>query len=310
MRALPPFDGLVAFDAALRLRSMTLAATELGLTQSAISHRVRKLEAFIGAPLLNRTGAGLTPTPAGASLAEGLSALLDEIAELRARSRAAVQPATLSVGVGGALAHYWLVRRLPKFAALHREIQIELMVAESEARARARDLDVEILWQPVATARAQATQRLLFRERVFPVVAPHLAPRCQPLRDSAALATLPILHKGPSGRNDAAEWSWEVWFERLGINMPVPRGLRFETIGTAIAAALQGAGVVLARSLLVHDALAKGQLVRVLSESWDMPSSKVHLVRWPASLCDDKRVSKFVTWLTQEAVETAGRLEQ
>jgi len=48
MRALPPFDSLIAFDAALRRRSMTLAASELGLTQSAISHRLRKLEAFMG----------------------------------------------------------------------------------------------------------------------------------------------------------------------------------------------------------------------------------------------------------------------
>ena len=71
MRALPPFDGLIAFDAALRHRSMTLAAAELGLTQSAISHRLKRLETFVGAPLLNRTGVGLLPTPAGTTLAEG-----------------------------------------------------------------------------------------------------------------------------------------------------------------------------------------------------------------------------------------------
>ena len=47
MSRLPPFDGLVAFDAALRHRSMTRAAAELGLTQSAVSHRVRRLEAFM-----------------------------------------------------------------------------------------------------------------------------------------------------------------------------------------------------------------------------------------------------------------------
>ena len=117
MRALPPFDGLIAFDAALRHRSMTRAAGELGLTQSAISHRLKKLEGFVGARLLDRTGGGLLPTAAGVTLAEGLGRLLDEMAELRARSRASVRPRTLKIGLGSALANYWLVRRLPAFAS-------------------------------------------------------------------------------------------------------------------------------------------------------------------------------------------------
>ena len=79
MRALPPFDGLIAFDAALRHRSMTRAATELGLTQSAISHRLKKLEGFVGTRLLDRTAAGLLPTAAGVTLAEGLGRLLDAL---------------------------------------------------------------------------------------------------------------------------------------------------------------------------------------------------------------------------------------
>ncbi|WP_163333505.1 helix-turn-helix domain-containing protein, partial [Klebsiella aerogenes] len=88
-----PFDALVAFDTALRLRSMTLAAAELGITQSAISHRLRRLEGFVGAPLLNRSGAGLDATPAGTALAAGLAELLDGLADLRARCRQAIAPA-------------------------------------------------------------------------------------------------------------------------------------------------------------------------------------------------------------------------
>lgn len=305
MRALPPFDGLIAFDATLRHRSMTLAAGELGLTQSAISHRLKKLEAFVGTTLLNRTGSGLSPTPAGLALAEGLSRMLGEMAELRARSRAAVQPTTLRIGLGSALADYWLVRRLPKFASKHPDVAIELIVVENEAQARALDLDVQVRWIPRASARASSTQRLLFDEMVFPVAVPALLPRGRPLRDPTDLAALPILHKGPVGRNDGAEWSWPVWFERLGIMAAVPSGLRFDTISTAIATALQGGGVVLARSLLVNDALAERRLGRVLSSDWDMGSSKTHIVRWPAVLADDERVGLFVAWLGKEAKETS-----
>lgn len=304
MRALPPFDALVAFDTALRQRSMTLAAAELGLTQSAVSHRLRRLEGFIGTPLFIRSGTGLNPTPPGLALAAGLAELLDGLADLRARCRAAAASSALRVGVGAALADHWLVRRLPAFAAAHPDIGVELSVMTSEAEARTASLDIQVLWQPVATARASTTQRLLFQEQVFPVCHPRLLPAGGPLDDPAGLKALPLLHKGEPGRNAGAEWSWASWFERLGLDGKPAVSLRFLTVGTAIAAALEGAGVVLARSLLVHDALADGRLVRVLPAQWDVPSGKAHLVRWPAALTGDPRVRHFAAWLAGEADRT------
>jgi LysR family transcriptional regulator, glycine cleavage system transcriptional activator len=303
MNGLPPLDALIAFDATLRHRSMTQAATELGMTQSAVSHRLRRLEAFIGVPLLLRSSTGVTATPAGTALAEGLIDLIGDLAGLRARCRAAIAPAGLKVGVGAALADYWLVRRLPRFMADSPDIAIELVMVESAAQARSLDFDIHVLWLPSTSARATSTQRLLFQEHVFPVCHPRLLPDGRPLADATALASMPILHKGPAG-GSGAEWSWPVWFQRLGIGVAPPNGLRFEMIGTAIAAALQGAGVVLARSLLVRDALAEGRLARVLPEAWDVPSSKTHLVRWPAALVGDARVGKFVAWLAEEASAT------
>lgn len=305
VRALPPFDGLIAFDAALRHRSMTRAAGELGLTQSAISHRLKKLEGFVGTRLLDRTAGGLLPTAAGITLAEGLGRLLDEMAELRARSRATVPPRSLKIGLGTALANNWLVRRLTAFASAHPDIAIELCNVESDVQARALDLDVQIRWIPKAGARATSTQRLLFDEMVFPVAIPSLLPRRRTLREPRVLGTLPVLHKGLAGRNDGAEWSWPVWFERLGITAPVQGGLRFDNLGTALTAALQGNGVVLARSLLVHDALAEKRLCRVISRDWDMESSKAHVIRWPAALANDRRVALFVDWVVKEAASTS-----
>ena len=60
----------------------------------------------------------------------------------------------------------------------------------------------------------------------------------------------------------------------------------------------------MARSLLVHDALKDGRLVRVLAPSWDMPSSKAHVVRWPAALMGDERVREFVRWVSRAADAT------
>jgi LysR family glycine cleavage system transcriptional activator len=89
MARLPPFDGLIAFDATVRHGSMTRAASELGLSQSAVSHRIRRLaELIMGMPLLQRSGSGLKPTEVGEAMADGLTALLADLAgPARAYSR-------------------------------------------------------------------------------------------------------------------------------------------------------------------------------------------------------------------------------
>lgn len=306
MARLPPFDGLIAFDAVVRHGSMTRAASELGLTQSAVSHRIRRLQVFMGTPLLERNGSGLVPTEAGVAMGDGLTALLADLAGLRGRALAAAAPDRLRVGVGAALADNWLVRRLPAFTSAHPWVSIELVVVENESPERIADLHFRILWVPVGELRATTTQRPLFRERVFPVCHPSLLPSGSTPGDPNMLLRLPLLHKGPRGRPaGAAEWSWPAWFDRLGLTARPKESLRFGAIGPAIAAAHQGAGVVLARSMLVHDALAEGRLVRVLRTSEDMLSSKAHVARWPAALHRDERVRGFAAWLTEKAQDTA-----
>jgi LysR family transcriptional regulator, glycine cleavage system transcriptional activator len=297
MRSFPPFDALIAFEATLRHASVTRAAAELRLTQSAVSHRLRRLEDFVGMPLLIRQPSGLTATPAGIALSNGLAGLLDRMSDLRALCRAASPPPALKVGVGAALADYWLVRRLPNFAETHPGIAVELVILESDAYARSFDLDVAVRWQPAAGARGTSTQRLLMHEHVYPVCHPRLLPNRRSLTDVTGLRSLPLLHKGRAGEDSGAEWSWMTWFERLRLGRPPPAEIRFATIATAIAAALAGNGVVLARSLLVQDALKDGRLVRVLPPSWDLPSSKVQVVRWPSAMAKDRRVMAFVDWI-------------
>ena len=307
MIAMPPFDALIAFESTLRHGSVTAAAHDLRRTQSAVSHRLRRLEDFMGTALLVRTGSGVEPTAAGRVLAQGLAELLNGLGGLRARCRAVTAPATLRVGIGAALADHWLVGRLPRFVARGTGTAIELIVAGSDAQAQAQSqaVDVQVLWRPGADARVMSTQRLLFQETVFPVCHPDLLPAGGPLQDPTELVRLPLLHKGSVADGTlGTEWSWPAWFARLGIGAMPVESLRFANIGTAVGAALQGGGVVLARSLLVHDALADGRLCRVLPERWDMPSSKVHLVRWPAALIGDPRVNDFVTWLMAEAAHS------
>ncbi|MCK1384555.1 LysR family transcriptional regulator [Bradyrhizobium sp. 21] len=301
MRSFPPFDGLIAFETTLRHASVTRAAAELGLTQSAISHRLRKLEDFVGSPLLIRQPSGVSATAAGIALSNGLGGVLDRMVDLRALCRAAAPPSILKVGVDAALADYWLVRRLPDFSEHYPGIPVELTILQGDAQPRSADLDVAVRWLPASGFRATSTQRLLYREHVFPVCHPRLLPNRRSSYDLTLIRSLPLLHKGRAGEDSGAEWSWTTWFERLGFGRPPSAKIRFATIATAIAAALAGNGVVLARSLLVQDALKDGRLVRVLPPSWDLLSSKAQIVRWSAPMAKDHRVISFVKWVLQTA---------
>ncbi|MGU3420793.1 LysR substrate-binding domain-containing protein [Methylobacterium sp. D54C] len=302
MRGLPPFDALVAFEAVLRHGSMTLAAAEIGVTQSAVSHRLRRLEAFVGTPLLRRLHPGLAPTPAGVALAEGFADILAGMAALRTRCRAATAPERLQVGVGSAVAQYWLVRRLPAFMAAHPDTDVELVLLPNCDAARAASLDVRLLWLTATEARASSTRSLFPRETVFPVCRPDLLRGECAYGDPGTLLRLPLLHKGrDDGPDGASEWAWRTWFTRLGHASPVPRGLRLDDIGPAIGSALEGTGVALARSLLCADALADGRLARVLPADRDMPSAKVQVATWTAARIGDARVQAFVRWVVEAA---------
>lgn len=300
LRRLPPFGPLVAFDAVTRHRSFTRAADELGLTQSAVSHQVRRLEEFFGAKLIRRLNPGVEPNDEGAKLHDGLSVLLDGLAGLEAELRPRSGGRTLRVGASSSLAAWWLVRRLKGFRARHPEIEIDLVPVHSDTPA-AKSLDVRIMWTTLAEARASALQAPLFRERVFPVCAPSLLPGGKPLDHPAALLDLPLIQKGgaPMG-----EWRWAYWFRKLGLKRAEPRDLVLGDIGLCLTAAAEGAGVAIGRSLLVADAIGDGRLIPALAAAPDVMSTKVHVARWRQGLAGDRSTRILVGWLARAAEET------
>lgn len=300
-RRLPPFGPLIAFDAVARHRSFTRAADELGVTQSAVSHQVRRLEDFFGVQLLKRLNPGVELSDDGTNLQSELATLLDGIAGLEPSLRRRPGRQTLRVGAGSSLAAWWLVRRLRTFRALHSEIEIDFLPVESEAVGEP-SLDVRILWTTLAESRATSLQAPLFRERVFPVCAPSILPRARPLSDPAALLDLPLIQKRhtPSG-----EWSWAYWFRKLGLKRAEPRGLVLGDMGLCLTAAAEGAGVAIGRSLLVADAISDGRLVPALATAPDVLSTKVHIARWSPDLIGDRNTQVLVSWLAQAAEETS-----
>jgi LysR family glycine cleavage system transcriptional activator len=294
MRRLPPFPELVAFEAVARHLSFTRAAAELCLTQSAVSHRVRRLEQHYGTRLLRRLNPGLLLTEAGKALLPELAAALDALARLNGK-----RERRLRVTAGSALCTWWLAGRLASFMAQRPGISVDLIALEAPDPSIA-DVDVRIQWVAPTDETAAPNQAALFCEQVFPVCSPRLLPGGQPLGDAQALAGMTLLHKAVHA---SGEWSWPVWLERLGVEPRKRRGaeLRFADMGLMLSAAVNGSGVCLARSLLVHDALRDGRLVVALAGFEPMTSVKKHIARWPSHKTGDADIEAFVSWLVDEA---------
>ena len=290
MKRYPPFAPLVAFDAVARHRSFSRAGAELGLTQSAVSHRVRQLETWYGEALFRRTNPGVHLTTAGEALCRRVAGLLQELADLTPLG--GTKPIRLAAGT--ALSTWWLARRLPYYAASNPAARVRLVPCDSAEALRTVAADLRILWVGEDDAAGRDDQRVLFRETVFPVCHPSLLPRGRPLAAPGQLAALPLLHKGDP-EQQGMEWNWPSWIGAAGVP---PRGcLHFDELGSALAAAAGRAGVALGRSLLVGDAIAEGRLARALPQRFDRRSSKVHVVQWQARRSKDRALRKLVDWL-------------
>jgi LysR family transcriptional regulator, glycine cleavage system transcriptional activator len=300
MRRLPPFPELVAFEAVARLKSFTRAADELCVTQSAVSHRVRRLEKHFGAQLIQRLNPGIALTAAGAALLPELVKLLDGLAGLGGR-RASERGRRLRVLAGNALCTWWLAGRLAGFMERRPDVSIELIPIKND-ETPIPEADVRILWVGDDERISSPTQAPLFSEHVFPVCSPHLLPGRRPIPDARQLGAFPLLHKMT---HMTGEWSWDVWIERLGMNGGEKRGeLRFADVSLIMSAAIDGAGVALTRSLLAHDALLDGRLIVPIENVEPMLSSKKHVARWRRDRAGDPDIEAFVAWLVTEAKQT------
>lgn len=247
--SVPSLQSLRALEAAVRLESYSAAARELGLTHSAISHRLRELEARLGARLFERRGQRMIPTSRGRALAEPVGRALALLADAFPADRPTRQP--LRVSVLPSFAHRWLVPRLAGFRAAHPEIELQLEARLELALPGSGGIDAGLRYGLGEWPGLVATR--LAGEWLFPVCAPGY-------REALALAAPADLARAVLLRH--ARQHWAPWFDAAGLSLPEPRDTPlYEDASLLLEAAAGGEGVALARGLLAARDLASGRLV-------------------------------------------------
>jgi LysR family glycine cleavage system transcriptional activator len=255
---LPRLTGLLAFEAAARHSSITAAARELKVTQSAVSQHVRALESELEVKLFARKNRGLELNDEGRLLHQAVTIGLECVASAIDELRAARKP-TVTVGTTTAIATFWLIPRLQEFRRQYPDIDVSIVGADLGFDAVAESIDVGIVfgrgsWPGFRTS-------LLRKGDVFPVCSPSYLRSRPPLREvEQLLGETLLMHES----DKAILIGWALFFARQGVQTRYHRRIKYNSLSLLLQATCEGQGIALGWSLLTDELLARGALVRPL----------------------------------------------
>lgn len=289
-RDLPPLALLAALEAVARTGSVTAAAGELALTQSAVSRQLQALEAQLGVTLANRAGNRLTLTPAANSYADDIRAALDRIAQAGQRVRVIPDGGALHLAILPTFGMRWLVPRLPRFTEANPDITVHMATRLSRFDFLREPFDAAIHYGQDDWLGCEHLR--LRDEVVIPVCAPALLTRHSVARPEDLLA-LPLLQIATRPR------AWADWLAHWGVYAPVPRGMVHDQFATITQAAIHGLGVALLPDYLAEAPLAQGALVPAWGGA--TPAIGAYWLVWPEGRDAQPALRRFRDWLATEA---------
>ena len=304
MRSIAHLNALRAFEASARHQSFSLAAQELNVTPAAVGQLVRTLEDWLGSPLFVRSTSGrarLVTTEVAEQALPDIRAGLERLAVGLERLRSGCAGGVLTVTVSPAFAAKWLLPRIERFQAAWPETDLRLDTSLKPVDFVAQRIDVGVRygrgqWPGLAAEK-------LMDEEVYPVCAPALLATAT-LQAPGDLRGQVLIHD-LSVDTSTGFASWQAWLRHAGVQgVPTDRGLRINNSAAVLQAAIDGQGVALARSVMAHDDLAAGRLVRLFPQVRLESTLAYYVVYRPECIAQPK-VAAFRDWLLREALGPA-----
>jgi DNA-binding transcriptional LysR family regulator len=297
MRKMPNYVLLRAFEAAARLESFTLAARELHLTQSAISHQIRELEEYFGKPLFFRKNRKVEPTAEGRRLLESLSRVFDVIEAACNEVTLAPSSQVLALHCSPSFAAKWLSPRLPEFIKANPDITIRMTSgAEPIDLLRNQEIDIAISYQ-FTHAGPGITSISLGEEKIAPMCSPGLIDPKVPVKELMSKLTLI--------ESSLNHHTWEQWFEVNQLTNPSTRKMSFDRAALSISAAVDGIGAVLESVRFAERELSRGELVEIGQEIFLPTKDRTHFLSYRSNTKNSPKIKLFNEWIFSKAGVTA-----
>lgn len=295
-RKLPPLNGLRAFEAAARHQSFAAASDELNITQSAVSHHIRKLEEWLGVRLFERAGKGVRLTPNAERLRDVTKDALDAIQYEISRVQSPQRTGAITVQTYSTVAVLWLIPRLARFQSSHPGIDVLVNTSSSDPDLLRDQVDVAISYGRLddETRRTGIHYDYLFTSTIFPVCHPSVL-------EGVGVPRLADLEKWQLLEVHSAPEDWRQWLAAAGAaDMSPKRVIRFDSYLLALEAALAGQGVAIARRPFADRYLESGGLVAPFETEVEAPAMWYAACR--LEIRDNRSVRIFREWLCEEAV--------
>jgi len=294
---LPPLNTLRLFEAAARLGSFKLAAEELHLTPSAVSHAMQTLEDWLGTPLFQRGPRGLALTPAGQAYAPEVRAALALLATATERVPGRRPTGALAISSAPTFANRWLLPRLSRFTGLYPDIRVTIDTARHYVDFAAEGFDLAI--RRGSQPKGSETWIRLVQETIVPVCAPELRRGHDDSDDLALLEQVPLIGV------TSVRGEWDAWFQAKGLALPPDQpAIRVDLLQLAAEGAMRGLGIALGRKPLVDEYLADGRLLEVAGPP--VPADTSYWLVGAALTFDRPEAKLFRAWILQEMEQDTG----
>ncbi len=287
---LPSLNGLRAFEAAARHLSFTNAALELNVTQTAISHQIRRLEEELGLRLFVRQNRALALTPKAAEYLPGIRAAFQDLRFATDRLLRKDDDKVLTISLMTSLATKWLLPRLSGFQERHPQIDVRITTSSDLVDFRRGDVDAAIRYGRGQWKDLHADW--LMADQMFPVCSPKLLEGKDGLKKPEDLARFTLLHS--SGYTD----DWRLWIAAAGLPSSIANNpsLTFDLSFMTVQAAVDGIGVAIGHTAFVEDDIGNGRLVA----PFDMilPEEAGYYFVTPQENARVPKIAAFREWLT------------
>ena len=287
----PPFACLAAFETVARRKNFSVAASELHLTPSAISHQIVKLEQFLDVRLFERTARNVELTVAGDDYLKRVSGAMAAISAATDNARKGVRN-SLHVHSTPSFATLWLMPRLRSFAREHPGISLSMSASVVHSDFSAGHTDIDIRYG--VPHWPQLTVRMIFDEQVMPLASPAFLKRHRIVMPED-LMRVPLI------QSTIGVVQWPDWFASQNIAYaPGNYAYRFDRAFMALDAAVQGLGVTFESTSIGEPHLRKGRLKPVFASGEHLPV-QAHFLVYPERHAQRPEVMSFVNWVLEGA---------
>jgi LysR family glycine cleavage system transcriptional activator len=293
MRRLPPFAALRSFEAAARHNNFKLAAEDVCLSASAVSHQVRSLEEYLGIQLFHREKGKPILTSTGAVYLESIKEVFDILESATNSVTKRSKRSSLTLNLLHSLASCWLLSLLPKLKTKHPELDIKLLSATGPVEFSSDDIDAAIRYGDGNWLGLQSN--FLMEDELLLVCSPEIAKSLPSIKQIEALSQQTLIHCS------LAADEWKNWLLAAGSDsFTSSHWLDLDSRGLVLEAASSGLGIAIGRMPYVAEYLKSGRLVEPYPIR--VKTGKGYYLVYPEHHANFDNVVKLREWLLEECI--------